>query len=87
MSVTDPSGATVFTRTERNPRYCAFGEPDCAIWDFRGNGNAWPDGTPVCEGNGYQATMKVQTADSKKDSAIWNFNFNIAGNYPACLTK
>ena len=86
MSVVDPSGATVFTRTENNPRYCAFGggEPDCTIWNFSEHGDAWPAGTPVCAGDGYQALMTVNATDAKKDGATWGFTFSITGKYPAC---
>lgn len=86
MSVTNPNGDTVHNRTERKAAYCAFGggEPFCNIWSFPEHHNHWPDGTPVCKGQGYQAQMVVHTQDDNKDGALWQFNFDIDGNYPPC---
>ncbi len=86
MSIVDPSGKTVQSRTERTAGYCVFGggEPNCVIWNFHEHNNAWPDGTPVCTGDNYQANMNVHAADANKDGAFWGFNFSISGDYPPC---
>jgi hypothetical protein len=49
LRIFDPDGREVYQRTENSAAYCAFagGEPDCNIWYFGDNGNAWPSGAPV----------------------------------------
>lgn len=85
ISINDPSGKTVSTRTENNADYCAFGgDSSCDVWHFAENNNQWPDGTAVCAGAGYQANITVHTTDINKDGAFWGFNFSIEGDYPSC---
>ena len=86
MSINDPSGKVVSSRTENTAGYCAFGggEPSCNVWRFAEHNKLWPDGTSVCAGEGYQAGMTVHTTDSQKDGAFWGFNFSIQGDYPPC---
>ena len=52
MKILDSQGNAVYTRTENNPGYCAFGggEPACNIWNFADNKFIWPDGTPMQAG-------------------------------------
>jgi hypothetical protein len=86
MQISDPDGHVVQSRTEQNAAYCVFsgGEPDCVIWKFAEHNNQWPDGTPVCNGPGYQAVMTVDAKDDNNDGALWQFNFAIDGDYPPC---
>ena len=85
FSITDPNGETVWSAVEQSPRYCAFGgDAGCAIWSFPPKGNRWPNGKPVCKGDGYQAQMTVRTTDPGRDNALWQFNFAIDGDYPPC---
>jgi hypothetical protein len=86
IRITDPNGFEVYTNTERNPAYCAFSsnEPDCPAWKFAEHGNRWPNGTPVCRGQGYEATMTVDAHNDHNDGALWRFNFDIDGDYPPC---
>jgi hypothetical protein len=86
ISITDPNGKGVSSRTEGIAGYCAFGggEPNCNVWHFAEHNNQWPDGTSVCAGEGYQAGMTVHTADKQKEGAFWGFNFSIQGDYPPC---
>lgn len=86
MQITDPNGLVVQSRTEQNAAYCVFGggEPDCSVWKFAEHNNQWPNGTPVCRGQGYQAIMTVDAKNDNNDGALWRFNFDIDGNYPQC---
>lgn len=85
FNVTDPNGDTVWSAVEQSPKYCAFGgNAGCSIWSFPPNGNRWPNGKPVCKGDGYQAQMTVRTTDPGRDNALWQFNFAIDGDYPPC---
>ncbi len=84
--VFDPNGQVVQARTEQNAPYCSFGNdtPECPAWNFAQNGDRWPNGTPVCRGQGYQALMTVNAQDDNNDDALWRFDFTIDGNYPPC---
>lgn len=86
FTITDPNGLTVQTRTEFNAAYCAFGndQPTCPPWKFAEHGNQWPNGVPVCRGQGYQALMTVDAQNGSNDDALWRFNFDIEGDYPPC---
>jgi hypothetical protein len=86
MTVFDPNGGVVQTRTEQNAPYCSFGndQPQCPAWVFAEHDYRWPNGTPVCRGQGYQALMVVKAQNGSKTDAMWRFNFDIDGNYPPC---
>jgi hypothetical protein len=86
MTIFDPSGQVVQTRTEQNAPYCAFGndQPECPAWKFAEHGNQWPNGSPVCRGQGYQAIMTVNAKNDDNEDALWRFNFDIDGDYPQC---
>jgi hypothetical protein len=49
-----PDGQEVYSRTERNPQYCAFGGgdngDDCDRWIFSEHGNRWPNDRPAQPG-------------------------------------
>jgi hypothetical protein len=49
-----PDGQEVFSHTEMNPRYCAFGGGDnggdCDQWFFADHNNQWPNGKPARSG-------------------------------------
>jgi hypothetical protein len=49
-----PDGQEVYSHTEQNPRYCAFGGgdggQDCNHWFFSEHGNQWPNGEPAQSG-------------------------------------
>lgn len=55
LRIFDANGREVYHRTERVAGYCAFagGEPECNVWFFGDNGNAWPSGEPVRYGEPY----------------------------------
>jgi hypothetical protein len=86
ITIFDPNGAVVQTRTEFNAAYCAFGndQPACPAWKFAEHGNQWPTGIPVCRGQGYQAIMTVHAQNGSNEGALWRFNFDIEGDYPPC---
>jgi hypothetical protein len=86
ITIFDPNGLVVQTRTEVNAPYCAFGNdrPECPAWIFAEHGNLWPNGIPVCRGQGYQAIMTVNAQNGSNQDALWRFNFDIDGNYPLC---
>jgi hypothetical protein len=86
MTIFDPNGNVVQTRTEQNAPYCSFGndQPVCPPWIFAQNGAQWPNGSPVCRGQGYQAVMTVDAHNDDNDEALWRFNFDIDGDFPEC---
>ena len=86
MTIYDPNGGVVQTRTEQNVPYCSFGndQPECPAWKFAEHDYRWPNGTPVCRGQGYQAIMIVNAQNGSNTDALWRFNFDIDGNYPPC---
>ncbi|MFN8596668.1 MAG: hypothetical protein U0559_10870 [Anaerolineae bacterium] len=85
MSIGDPKGNQPYAITLDQPPYCAFaGSPECDVYVFADRADAWPDGTPICAGSGYQANMIVHTTNPERDNAFWGFNFSIGGNYPPC---
>ncbi|HEX5692949.1 MAG TPA: hypothetical protein VFX76_23215, partial [Roseiflexaceae bacterium] len=49
-----PDSREVYTHTENNPLYCAFGGGDdgqnCDRWRFSEHGNTWPNGKPAQSG-------------------------------------
>jgi hypothetical protein len=55
LRIFDANGREVYQRTERVAGFCAFagGEPDCNIWFFGDNGDAWPSGESVRYGEPY----------------------------------
>ena len=85
FSISDPNGNQRYASTIDQPPYCAFaGSPECDEYVFAERADAWPDGTSICAGSGYQANMIVHTTNPERDSAFWGFNFSIDGAYPAC---
>jgi len=86
ITIFDPNGLVVQTRTEQNAPYCSFGNdlPECPAWKFAEHDNLWPNGIPVCRGQGYQAIMTVNAQNGSNEGALWRFNFDIDGNYPQC---
>lgn len=86
ITIFSPNGEVVQTRTEQNAPYCAFGNdlPECPAWKFVEHSNLWPNGLPVCRGQGYQAIMTVNAQNGSNEDALWRFNFDIDGNYPPC---
>ncbi len=91
IKATDPLGRTVIDRQEGSWAYCPFGNaqnsPDCTIWRFSEHNFAWPNGTPVCAGQGYSVNMVVETEDHKKNGANWQLDFAIEspdGSLPSC---
>ena len=72
----DNNDEEVYTRTEQNPRFCAFGggEPNCTVFDFQQNDFRWPDGPPLENAN-YRAVIEIVPIYS--DSATWNWDFAI----------
>lgn len=87
VSIDDPLGNTVHVQPEQNSWYCSFGggAPACNVWVFSQHNKQWPNGTPVCAGQGYQANMIVTTQNGNKTDASWRFNFAIVGDYPPCF--
>jgi hypothetical protein len=55
LRIFDANGREVYQRTERVAGYCAFagGEPNCNVWFFGDNGDAWPSGESVRYGESY----------------------------------
>jgi hypothetical protein len=86
ITIFNPNGIVVQARTEQNAPYCSFGndQPECPPWIFAEHGNQWPNGSPVCQGQGYQAIMTVDAQNGSNEDALWRFNFDIDGNYPPC---
>jgi hypothetical protein len=78
ITITDPNGEVVNTRTEQNAKYCGFGggEPDCNVWVFADNGNTWPNGQPVVAGI-YEVGMTVHAQNPDNDQAFWRFGFEV----------
>ncbi|MCB0164864.1 MAG: hypothetical protein KDI79_11600 [Anaerolineae bacterium] len=70
----DNDGEEVYTHTEQNPRYCAFGggEPDCTVFVFDQNNFRWPGGPPLENAN-YRAVIEIVPLYS--DPATWNWDF------------
>lgn len=67
MRIIDPDGREVYQRTENRAAYCAFagGEPDCNIWRFAENGDAWPSGEPVRYYEPYLLRGRVDAEDGR----------------------
>ena len=67
MRILDPDGREVYQRTENRAAYCAFagGEPDCNVWDFGDNGDAWPSGAPVRYGAPHRLRGRVNAEDGR----------------------
>ncbi len=91
IQAVDPLGRTIIDQHEGNWAYCAFGnpqnDPKCTVWRFSEHGFKWPNGTPVCAGEGYSVNMTVDADDPQKTGANWNFGFNIEspdGSLPQC---
>jgi len=82
FSITGPTtsgeSGVIHEQTEMNAAYCVFGggEPDCNVWDFSANNNAWPNGEPVQFGENYHVQVNIDGADGDA-GASWNFNFTI----------
>lgn len=74
----DKDDEEVYTHTEQNPRYCAFGggEPNCTVFDYQQNDFRWPDGPPLENAN-YRAVIEIVPLYS--DPASWNWDFAIRG--------
>jgi hypothetical protein len=86
FAISDPSGTQHYASTIDQPPYCAFaGGQLCDVYVFAAHDNAWPDGTAICAGSGYQANMIASTTNPARDGAFWGFNFSVAGNYPPCF--
>ncbi len=60
----DSNGNQVYERLEKTAGYCAFvgGEPDCTVWVFADNKNAWPNGTKMLSG-AYTLKVNVTAID------------------------
>jgi hypothetical protein len=86
ITIFNPNGEVVHTRTEQNAPYCAFGNdrPECPAWIFAEHGNQWPNGSPVCRGQDYQAIMTINAQNGSNEDALWRFNFGVDGDYPQC---
>lgn len=67
LRIFDESGNRVYERTENNVAYCAFagGEPDCNIFDFAENGDAWPSGEPIRYGRRYTLRGTANAEDGR----------------------
>lgn len=67
MRILDPDGREVYQRTENRAAYCAFagGEPDCNVWYFGENGDAWPSGEPVRYGELHRLRGRVNATDGR----------------------
>ncbi len=67
LRIFDANGSRVYERTENNAAYCAFagGEPDCNIFDFAENGNAWPGGEPIQFGRRYTLRGTANAEDGR----------------------
>jgi len=67
LRIFDASGTRVYERTENNVAYCAFagGEPDCNVFDFAENGNAWPSGEPIQFGRRYTLRATANAEDGR----------------------
>lgn len=67
MRILDPDGREVYQRTENRAAYCAFagGEPDCNVWNFGDNDDAWPSGAPVRYGEPHWLRGRVNAEDGR----------------------
>ena len=67
LRIFDADGSEVYQRTEGNAAYCAFagGEPDCNVWYFSDNGDAWPSGEPVRYSDPYLLRGRVNAEDGR----------------------
>jgi hypothetical protein len=67
LRIFDVDGSEVYQRTEGNAAYCAFagGEPDCNVWYFGDNGDAWPSGEPVRYYDPYSLRGRVNAEDGR----------------------
>jgi len=85
FTISDPSGTQRYSSTIDRPPYCAFaGDQSCDAYVFAERASAWPDGTPICAGSGYQAGMIAHTTSPDRDGAFWGFNFSVAGSLAPC---
>ncbi len=69
FQVLGPNGRQVYSRTERDVHYCAFGggEPDCTVFDFAEHGNRWPNrGPQIRHGATYTLRALVYTKDGQR---------------------
>ncbi len=67
LRIFDANGDRVYERTENNAAYCAFagGEPDCNIFVFSNNGDAWPGGEPIQFGQRYTLRGTANAEDGR----------------------
>lgn len=67
LRIFDPDGVEVYQRTENRAAYCAFagGEPECNVWYFGDNGDAWPSGEPVRYDEPYRLFGRVNAEDGR----------------------
>ena len=67
LRIFDENGSRVYERTENNVAYCAFagGEPECNIFDFAENGDAWPGGEPIRFGRRYTLRGTANAEDGR----------------------
>ncbi len=67
LRIFDANGSRVYARTENNAAYCAFagGEPDCNLYVFGDNGNAWPSGEEIQFGQRYTLRGTANAEDGR----------------------
>lgn len=67
LRIFDANQREVYQRTENRAAYCAFagGEPDCNIWFFADNSDAWPSGEAVRYGEPHLLRGVVHAEDGR----------------------
>ncbi len=82
FAITDNSGNTVYTHTENNAAYCAFGGGDngapCNVFRFADNGFKWPGTNKPIQNGQYTLTVSVhpQSGDTWPDGTV-NFQIKV----------
>jgi len=84
----DNTGDTVYSRTEENAPYCAFGNSGATcdnIWVFAEWGNRWPrrdfhrrSNFAIDPDTIYTAQMVATLNNDDRDTAVWLFDFMLA---------
>jgi hypothetical protein len=79
FTITDSAGQTVYSRTVKKPRYCAFGrgDPDCTSFVFADNNNQWPGTNLPVQNGDFTLTATVNSADGSQWSGTASFSIQL----------
>ncbi|MGE5222739.1 MAG: hypothetical protein ACM3PY_09885 [Omnitrophica WOR_2 bacterium] len=79
--VISKDGQQVYSRTEKNAAYCAFGggEPDCNIFNFASNNYQWPQTGIALQSGTYTLDITIHSANGDSWGGQITFNIQLPG--------